>query len=156
MVKYTDLDRKWVYNNTDKAVVVRTEDGVITPELNGYKVSDTKHLNPTVNVEITQDDDGTYHYKIPNREGRIVNGFLDFIKKKFSRDGENDLSGPIPRERHHANYWFEQVIRTDQGIGPVETWKDQSNKILTEPEQHPEITDRPIIKETPRASESDR
>jgi hypothetical protein len=146
-VKYTDPNGKWVKNNTEHAIAVRTEkgkyelvapggthdgkvDGVIMQNGLTFKVSDSDIFNEDIDIEVGGSEDGKsycYTFTLPNEKSVKQNKFGDILKNLAFK---KDLSGIITQDdtKRDAQKWYAQATlpKKDDGLGDPSTWDAQA------------------------------
>jgi hypothetical protein len=161
---YTDPDGKWLANNTDSAIIVRTEDGKYELLKSGgtyygkvdgalmkdgtiIKITDTSNLDTkipktditvktnAVDVIINQDKNGEYSFNLSGVHSKVINSLGD-LSKSLSGDLKSGVYKANERPEALESWWDQATSSGPNGYGDPSTWSTQIfEKIIKELER---------------------
>jgi hypothetical protein len=155
-IKYTDPDGKWVYNNSSKTIVARTEngdyifigsgktytgriDGIITQNGTIFKTSEQEGgVLRSTNI-VVNEDDGVYSFSFSDLGSVAINSLGDLGKiiinifNKLMNEGEEEYSGTYfnKAEGHPAVYAWWNNLTDENEMGDPESWDQKYSEQLS-------------------------
>jgi hypothetical protein len=152
-VKYIDPDGMWLANNTDSAIIIRTEDGKYELLKSGgtyygkvdgalmqdgtiIKITDTSSFDTkiaktdiivktnAVDVIINQNENGEYTFDLPGVHSKVINSLGDLLKN-LSGDLKSGIYKADERPEVLKSWWDQATSSGPNGYGDPATWSTQ-------------------------------